>query len=168
MLRFVIDGNNLLFAAGDHDPQRPPGRSQLCQRIGLWVRRRPAQRRATIVFDGAEPDPARRAQICDPSVRVMFSGAGVPADDVLIALIRSDGTPRTLCVVTSDRAIRRVASGRGARLLRSDAFWRHLHSELARPPRRHCPLPPEKLHGLTPEQTEAWLRELGFQTGDDR
>ncbi len=167
MLRFVIDGNNLLFAAGDHHPQRPPGRSQLCQRIGLWVRRRPTQRRATIVFDGPEPDPARRTQICDPSVRVMFSGVGVPADDVIIAIIRADGTPRTLCVVTSDRAIRRTASGRGARMLRSDAFWLHLNNELARRPRRPPPLPPEKLHGLTPEQASLWLREMGFQTGED-
>lgn len=162
MLRYLVDGNNLLHAACDHEPDRPPGRSLLCARLGQWVRHRPNRRRLTVVFDGRQPDPDRSAQIADEALAVLYSGVGTTADELIVERIRSDGTPRTLCVVSTDRQIRRAARVRGARSLRSDEFWDHVVRELSRPQDHRAPLPPEKLHGLTPEQTEAWLRDMGF------
>ena len=162
MLRYLVDGNNLLHAACDAQPDRPPGRSLLCQLLARWVELRPDRRRLTVVFDGRQPDPARAAQIARQHLRVVYSGAGIAADEVIIERIRGDGTPGTLCVVSTDRQIRRAARARGARSLRSDEFWTHVVRDLSRPPRTASRMPDEKLRGLTPAQREQWLRELGF------
>ncbi len=66
----------------------------------------------TLVFDGATviaPPPARRG------VRVMFSPAGVLADDVIADLVAAEPTGRVVVVATTDAELVRRVSGRGAR-----------------------------------------------------
>lgn len=160
LMPFLIDGNNLLFAAREAEgPDRPPGRSLLCARLGDWARRTGAQ--VHVVFDGPAPDAPFAKQIGDPDIQVSFSGRGVTADAALIAALASDSAARRLVVVSTDREIRAAARRRRARVLRSDEFWARLQRDLARPetPPRE---PPEKRHGLTPGEGAAWLRELGL------
>ncbi|HMQ14637.1 MAG TPA: NYN domain-containing protein, partial [Phycisphaerae bacterium] len=112
-----------------------------------------------IVFDGRPPrEPAPFA----PSLSVIYSGAGVSADSVLIGLVQRDSAPRRLIVVSTDREIAAAARRRRARAVRSDAFWRHVLHDLTRPVRRSVE-PREKRTGLPPDQVDAWLRELGFE-----
>ena len=156
----LIDGNNLLFAARDSDPERPPSRSTLCLRLGQWARRTGEQ--VAIVFDGPRPQEPLARQISDPDVAASYSGAGVSADEVLARSVATDSAARRLLVVSSDREIVRVARRRRAKTMRSDAFWAMLQRDLGRPTPK--PLePPEKRQGLLPADTERWLRELGLE-----
>ena len=155
----LIDGNNLLYAALEIEPERPPSRSTICLLLGQWARK--TGERVSIVFDGPAPSQGQVDQISDPSVDVRFSGAGVKADETLEGLINANSAARLLMVVSTDREVRQAARRRKAKTCRSDDFWGEVLRELARPTPK--PLePPEKQTGLSPEQTEGWLRKLNW------
>ena len=154
----LIDGNNLLFAAQDvGDPDHVIGRSGLCDVLGEWARR--AGESVQVVFDGPAPSAALAQQIGHAHVEVRYSGGGVSADDVIIDILQSDSAARRLLVVSTDREIRRAATRRRARDIRSDRFWQVVQSDLQRrqPPPSE---PPEKRAGLDPQQSDEWLRRF--------
>ena len=157
----VIDGNNLLYAArAAGTSSLLIGRSMLCDTIGRWSKR--SGERVHIVFDGPAPDAALASQIGNPVVEVSYSGAGQTADAVIAYLIEADSAARRLLVVSSDRAIMRVAKRHRARPIRSEDFWSDLTRDLARP----VPVesePKEKGDGLSPEATEEWLGVFGLK-----
>ncbi len=136
------------------------GRSMLCDTLGSWARR--FREDVHIVFDGPEPDAQRARQIGHPDLRVTFSGAGVPADTVIQAVLESDSAARRLIVVSSDRAVARAARRRRARSATVDEFWSRVQRDLSRPP-RNAPEPTEKRDGLSPGATREWLEEFGFE-----
>ncbi len=158
----LIDGNNLLFAARDADPERPVGRSRLGQILASWslCTREPVH----IVFDGPAPASALAEQIVGDTIRVSFSGAGVPADDVVIREINASTAPRRLIVVSSDRVVALSARRRRCIAMRSDDFWQQVLADLSRP--RPRPLPPQRLHGLSREESDRWAKEFGL--GDEK
>lgn len=158
----LVDGNNLLYAALEADPERPPSRSTLCLRLGQWARR--TGEKVVVVFDGRSPAEGLARQISGSDVSVRYSGAGISADDVLTEAIESDSAARLLLVVSSDREVARAARRRRAKTMRSDRFWALLRRELARPkpPRLE---PPEKRRGLETTDAEGWMRELGLDDG---
>ena len=158
----LIDGNNLLFAALENDPERPPSRSTLCRLLGQWARR--TGEKVAIVFDGPAPPPALARQTGNPDVAVSYSGGGVSADDVLTRAINAHSAPRLVLVVSSDREVARVARRRKAKTVRSDTFWTTVLRDLTRPQRQSLE-PPEKRHGLESDATEGWLREFGLENG---
>ncbi|RMF72276.1 MAG: hypothetical protein D6744_17030, partial [Planctomycetota bacterium] len=151
----LIDGNNLLFAAQQHGPEPPIGRTQLCEIVGNWSRR--TGERVHVVFDGPEPSPQRAEQVADPDIDVSYS-RDVSADEVLIELINRDSAARRLRVVSSDREIAAAAKRRRATPVRSDEFWFEMCRLLARPPRK--PLhPAEKYEGaMSDEDVDAWMK----------
>ncbi len=156
----LIDGNNLLHAALEmEDPERPIGRSMLCDHLGRWAQRRREQ--VHVVFDGPAPAPNLARQIGHRDIKVSYSGAGVSADAVLNEIIETDSAARRLIVVSTDRAIARVARRRRAEVVRSAEFWSALKKDLARPlPQRTEP--EEKEAGLSPDATQQWLDEFGL------
>lgn len=156
----LVDGNNLLYAAYDADPERPPGRERLCALLGQWSKR--SGERVSVVFDGVEPAPELAEQLRAGGVETLFSGHGVKADAVVIELIADDSAPKRLIVVSTDREIARAARRRRATPMRSDEFWTMMTADLARPP--HIPLEPlEKRRGLSPGQAAEWMKELGLE-----
>lgn len=156
----LIDGNNLLFAAAAHDPERPPGRHRLCELLGRWGRR--MRQRVDIVFDGPPPPAELLAQMGGLGVGVAFSGGGVTADERISERIRQCSAPRRLVVVSTDHAVAQAARRRRCASVRSEDFWPRLLLDLAAPPRR--PLEPEqKRAGLAENEVEAWERELGLE-----
>ncbi|MBL8879827.1 MAG: NYN domain-containing protein [Phycisphaerales bacterium] len=158
-MQLLIDGNNLLFAAQAHDPERPIGRSALCKSIGEWA----AQKRAAveIVFDGPAPRDGLLEQIAADGVRVTFSGAGVSADDAIRRILELHSGTRHLLVVSTDREVAAAARRRGATTRKSDEFWPALVAQLAQPPRPRLE-PPEKRRGLSEHEAEQWLRDFGL------
>lgn len=163
---YLIDGNNLLFAARDlDDPDRPPGRQHLCAALGAWARHTADS--VCVVFDGPVPTVDFARQLAGLGVSVIFSGSGVSADSVLIDRIEADSAARRLVVVSTDRQIARAARRRRARAQRSDEFWRELKKALRRSGPPAAPEPPEKVAGLAPLESEQWLRELGLKPDGD-
>jgi len=154
----LIDGNNLLYAAWDAEPDRIPSRETLCQKLGQWARI--TGEKVTIVFDGPRPPADRARQISAVDVAVSYSG-GCSADDVLIHMLETDSAARRLLVVSSDREIAHAARRRRAKPIRSDEYWERLTRDLARrvPPK---PEPPEKRKGLGSGEADEWLREMGL------
>lgn len=163
----LIDGNNLLFAARDADPEKPVGRARLCELLGQWSRR--VREQTTVIFDGPTPHGELASQIAGREIEVGYSESE-KADLLIIARIQSNSAARRLVVVSTDREIARAAKRRRASPMRSDEFWELLKADLSRPPQAALE-PIEKRRGLSKGQAEEWLRELGFESHnptDDR
>ncbi len=74
----------------------------------------------TVVFDGADVIGAHSAS--RRLARVVYSTAGVSADDVIRAEVAATPPHRPVIVVTNDQAVRRSVAALGANLISSDAF----------------------------------------------
>jgi YacP-like NYN domain len=74
----------------------------------------------TIVFDGAAVEGAHAAR--RRRVRIVYSPAGVSADDVLREEVAASGPDRPVVVVTNDRAVITDVVAAGANSVSSDAF----------------------------------------------
>lgn len=155
----LVDGNNLLYAALEADPERPPSRTTMCLRLGQWSRR--TGESVAVVFDGRAPAGGLARQISASDVEVQFSGSGTSADDVLRELIEAHSAARLLLVVSSDREVVRAAKRRRAKTIGSKDFWSALQRQLAREtPRPREPM--AKRRGLKKSDTDRWIRKLGL------
>ena len=158
---YLIDGNNLMYALSE--AQGGVGRLGLCKLLmGLPAR----GQRVRVVFDGPEPPSGLARQIEDTGLEVHYSGPRI-ADDLITEHITADSAPRRLTVVSSDREIRKAASRRRCRIIKSEEFVPMLlrivesHRRCESKTRRGGE-PKEKREGLSQEQTQKWLREFGF------
>jgi predicted RNA-binding protein with PIN domain len=154
---YLIDGNNLIhaFAALADDI----GRLGLCERLARLAE---TGHRVTVIFDGPRAPAGLAAQIDRLGLDVRYCPDG-PADDAIIAQIRSDSAPRRLTVVSSDREIRKAARARRCTDMTSEDFARWLTELLAASPEHPGPREPsEKRDGLSPDQTQEWLNEFGL------
>ena len=77
----------------------------------------------TVVFDAAESE-ARPVVASPRGVRVLFSPAGVIADDVIRELVDAEPAGRVVVVVTDDRELGRDVRDRGARVVAPGALTR--------------------------------------------
>lgn len=158
-MSFLIDGNNLMCAVGAVGPD--VDREGLCELLSHLAAR---DERVRVVFDGAERDGARAARFLPGGVEAVFAFPRI-ADDVICDLIAADSAPRSLMVVSTDREIRQAARRRRCISCRSEEFVPFL-LHLRDDPNRGPDEPPEKQHGLSPEQTRAWLKE--FRLAEDQ
>ena len=111
--RLVIDGYNVTkkrWPTASLEAQR----SRLVAALGPLVARTGAE--TTVVFDAAE-STVRTAMPAPRGVRVVFSPAGVIADDVIRQLVDAEPRGRVVVVVTSDQAIARDVARNGARVV---------------------------------------------------
>ena len=74
----------------------------------------------TVVFDGADVVGAHSAR--RRLAGVVYSPAGVTADDVIRSIVGGTPPERPVVVVTNDQAVRRSVAAAGANLISSDAF----------------------------------------------
>ena len=154
----LIDGNNLLHAALDAEPEHPPGRTQLCALLERWTSR--TTEAVHVVFDGPAPARLRAEQISGSDIPVTYSGDR-SADEVIFEEIAGCSAPRRLRVVSSDREIIAAAKRRQAQPVRSADFWSELRRTLARK-EPVDPEPPEKRTGLERDEADAWAAEFGL------
>jgi len=153
LVPYLIDGNNLIFALHEVGPE--VDRLGLCELLDRLAAR---GERVCVIFDGPPPDAptarilaGKRAEAIFPSPR--------SADALLLERIAANSAPRRLTVVSSDREIRRAAARRRCKVRKSEefaVFLVKLDQDRKPPPDE----PPEKRHGLSPEQVDAWLEEF--------
>lgn len=102
---YLIDGNNLCGAGRDRRLGLPTKEFEMVRLLARFAARRGAC--LTVVFDG--PKAGRAGSV--ERVKVLFSGVGETADDVLVKIVRDSARPKDLIVVSSDRELgRRVRS----------------------------------------------------------
>jgi predicted RNA-binding protein with PIN domain len=108
-LHLVVDGYNV-SKTGYAELPLADQRSRLVGQLGALAARTGVE--ITVVFDGAGvvTAPPRGSR----GVRVLFSDAGVLADDVIRDLVAAEPQGRPVVVATSDRAVVRSVRGSGA------------------------------------------------------
>lgn len=108
-VHLIVDGYNV-SKTGYPDLPLADQRERLAHQLAALASRTGVE--VTVVFDGADvlsvPTAGPRG------VRVLFSEAGVQADDVIRALVEAEPSGRQLVVATSDRAVVRSVRREGA------------------------------------------------------
>ncbi len=162
---FLIDGDNLLHAARGIVPEAErANRAWLCGLLAEWDRGRRYD--IVVYFDGFRPDDPGDGPVAEGHLVIRYSER-VTADDRIIEAIEASSAPRRLIVVSTDRQIRMVARRRRAAAPDSATFIAQVLSDVERSDRKAPSEPPEKFEGLSPEQTDAWLREFGYDPTPD-
>lgn len=111
--RLVIDGYNVTKQAWPASPLDAQ-RIRLMQALAPLVARTGAE--TTVVFDAAAvPGAARHVAGAPRGVRVVFSPAGVIADDVIRELVAAEPAGRVVLVVSDDQAVARDIALSGGR-----------------------------------------------------
>jgi predicted RNA-binding protein with PIN domain len=158
-VNYIVDGNNVLFAARHVVPGSAIGRHHLCAIVGAWASE--ANCSVTIVFDGPPPRPAVVEQMHQTGVSIAFSGAR-SADDVIQDIIDAANSPANLCVVSSDRAVESAARHRACRRLKSGDFIAQVATKAPGPTAQEQK-PLEKPDESAPADTDEWLRHFGLE-----
>ena len=122
----LIDGYNLLHAAGFARDRYGPGQFEKCrQRLlqGLADRLSGEQRaRTTVVFDAQQaPDDVPAIQRF-AGISVVFS-VGSDADSLIEAMLAQHSAPKQVIVISSDHRLQKSASRKRAAWMDSDKFW---------------------------------------------
>lgn len=128
----MIDGYNLMFAAGLGQPTYADGELQRCRQELLRLLAGTLsddQRRDTIiVFDAANAPPDRSRTQKHAKMRVQFADEGLDADATLEQLIKNHSAPRQIVVVSSDHRLHKAARKRRAKAIDSQDFLRKLEA----------------------------------------
>lgn len=139
-MKLLVDGHNLIGAMPDIDLADPDDEWQLVQRLRSYA----AAKRVpvTVVFDSG-PGPAPTWHLSGGGVEVRFAPPGVPADTVLLQLLRRERQPSRVTVVTNDQALAGQVRSAGGQVRSATQFTAELSPPRPKPP----PKPrPEKPH----------------------
>lgn len=161
-MRTLVDGYNLMFAAGLMGRRfGPDGLRKARTRFlnDLAGKLGPVEAHlTTVVFDVRKAPEGRPAEARHKGITTIFAVANPTADERIDELIRAHSDPKRLTVVSSDNQVRASARRRGAKSVTADDFLDHL----ARPGREAAsPQTPEKPTSLSEAESAYWAREFG-------
>jgi hypothetical protein len=155
-MHYLIDGHNLIAQIPDIQLSDADDEARLVARLRRWMTAG-RKRRVTVFFDGGLPG-GRDPQLSGGSLTVVFASGGREADSLLIRRIRKAHNPPEYTLVTSDRAIRDVAEGRGMPVVDSQTFAHHLTMDLVRGEQATAPRPsPKEDPALDEKEVAEWL-----------
>jgi predicted RNA-binding protein with PIN domain len=165
ILDLLIDGYNLMHAAGFARVRYGPGDLQRCRlRLLNLVAGHldGAQRqRTTIIFDAKDPPPDAARWTTYQDMHVEFAPPGKEADDVIEDLIAAHSAPKRLLVVSSDHRLHKAARRRMAKARDSDKFLDACESAAKRASQVEEPREERPSTKLSPEEVAAWAAEFG-------
>lgn len=121
----IIDGNNLIGRKITTVSDGHMIKKDLTLKIVKYVAM--TGRKVKIVFDGIE-DTNYPDGIIFKGVQIFYAKAGGNADERIKNMVKNVSYARDITVVSSDRDLRTYVSGRGAKVMTSEAF----RSELAK------------------------------------
>lgn len=139
--RLLIDGYNLLYRdpafARERGRNLATAREQLIRKIDRLA---PAlATRVEMVFDGRA---ARREQIRNGALHLIYSPSNKTADTVIEQLVHADPAPEEICVVTADRPERETITAANAHAMSCISFleWLdRLDKQISRPKKQGLP-----------------------------
>lgn len=151
----LVDVNNVLHVVGVLPPELAG--IDLEELGDLVVGSRFGREDVVFVCDGK---PRRHRTSSD--LKVLFSGAGVSADDVIVRLVNRSTAPRRLTVVSNDREITTSVRRRRAKVVSAESFLGMLAEDADGSPatRRSRPRTTDR-HPADQRQVEHWLRLFG-------
>lgn len=162
MIRYLIDGYNLLHAIGilagkigPHGLER--ARHRLCSLLAAAFGEKVAE--VTVVFDGPDRAPSPSSPQDYKGVQVEFAVGAQEADDVIESHLASHSAPRKLSVVSNDRRVQTAARRRKAGVLSCDEFLERL-DELGRKKRPQQKQDDRRQSRLSQDETRHWLQEF--------
>lgn len=132
----LIDGYNLMYAAGLARVRYAPGDLERCRHrllVLIAEQLHPDQRaRTTVVFDAQEAPPGAERRMTHQGISVLFAEPGQDADTFLELLIATHSASRQIVLVSSDHRLQKAVAKRHGRSLDSDKFLEVLASGDAR------------------------------------
>ena len=160
-MRILIDGYNLLHAAGVFGETRGPGGFEASRRALLEALARllgDARDKATVVFDATDAPPGLPARSLHDGIQVVFARDYPSADALIEDMIEAHNAPTSLTVVSADNRVIAAARRRRAKAVPSGEWFAELRAAARQSPQPETkPPPPENDY-----EVERWLREFGF------
>jgi uncharacterized protein len=172
MLRryLIIDGYNLMHAAGFARRKYGPGqlercRTQLLRHLARHLTGRDRER-TTVVFDAADAPPDLPRRTTADGMSVCFASPGKDADDMIEELIAAHSAPRQIRLVSSDHRLQRSVRRRRGTFVDSEEFASELdrRGPVAEGAEHPPESPPDRSRKKTDDSgmdTESWLRIFG-------
>lgn len=117
-----------------------------------------------IVCDGT-PKPIEDQSLELGRSRLIYSGKGREADDVIDELVDREPHRKQTTVVSNDRFVQRVGRHGGCQVLGSEEFMREVAAALrtALGARHSEAAGPEKPTSTSPADAEAWMKKFGLR-----
>ena len=160
-MRILIDGYNLLHAAGVFGETRGPGGFEASRRALLEALARllgDARDKATVVFDATDAPPGLPARSLHDGIQEVFARDYPSADALIEDMIEAHNAPTSLTVVSADNRVIAAARRRWAKAVPSGEWFAELRAAARQSPQPETkPPPPENDF-----EVERWLREFGF------
>lgn len=160
---FLIDGYNLMHAAGIARPHYGPGDLERCRhrllRLLVTFLTDEERERAKVVFDAWDAPEGLPNRMRFEGLLVRFADPGHDADSLIEELILAHSAPRQIIVVSGDRRLQRAAHRRKAKFIGSLSF---LDEIVQRSPQRNRDESSRDSHpkydgGLTSGELEHWM-----------
>lgn len=171
-MRLIIDGYNVMHAAGLMQPRFAPNQFRHARQrfLGdLAVLLEEAEvGKTTVVFDAKNAPAHLPPSVPHKGLTALFAVDVPDADERIEALIRVHSTPKTLTVVSSDLRIRKATQRRKARALTADEFLVELDRRRSERPRltlgstpQKAPEPPPPQRPADPAEAAHWRQVFG-------
>lgn len=163
----LIDGYNLMHAAGLARPSYGPGDLERCRHrlLRLLVNYLTDEElnRAKVVFDAYDAPEGLPNRYSFEGLQVRFADPGYDADSLIEELIVAHSAPRQIIVVSGDRRLQKAAHRRRAKFIGSIAFLEEILERIPRRDREDTPLEPHpKYDGeLTSGELDQWMDLFG-------
>lgn len=170
-MRWLIDGYNLMHAAGAMNARRGGARFHLARKRFLnqmAVALGPLVHETTVVFDASHPPPGFPVESTYKGIRIIFAVGDDDADSRIERMIGEHSNPKALFVVSSDHRVRRAAKRRKARPVEADEYLDHLQTLRYEQARPASPPPDQDGMGvngrdiaMSAEEVAEWERVFG-------
>jgi predicted RNA-binding protein with PIN domain len=165
----IIDGYNLMFAAGFVGQRTGPGglersRLALLNFIAESIDES-ALTTTTVVFDARHAPTGLPGTLLFRGMTVRFATGCESADELIEELIRAASAPRRLLVVSGDHRLQTAARHRRAKAIDSEQW----HAEMLRlRASRHATAPPATVKPQEPAscEVEFWLRQFADEASN--
>lgn len=124
--RLIVDGYNLLHAAGLSQARYRPGdlqrqRHKLLTRLAGLLNDR-ERRHCTVAFDAFEAPPGLDRRASHGELTILFAAPGSDADALIESLVESAPDPSHLLVISSDNRVQQAARRGRATACTSEEF----------------------------------------------
>lgn len=168
----IIDGYNLLHAAGLARRKYGPGQLERCRaQLLAYLAKHltdSERERATVVFDAAEAPPGLPRQFTAAGIAIRFAAPGKDADDTIEELIAAHSAPRQVRVISSDHRLQRSAQKRRGAFIDSEDFVQELDRRgpiskegVDVPPEPQTTKQQAERKQTEEAETERWLKVFG-------